>query len=82
MRPSRSPTSTATVGPTSFRISSAATFYGATATVLLNEGGHFTAVAGSTLGTFEGLYEFVHERDGRLDLFTINPSFNGIPEGD
>jgi FG-GAP-like repeat len=57
-------------------------FYGATATVLLNEGGHFTAVPGSTLGTFEGLYEFVHERDGRLDLFTINPSFNGIPEGD
>lgn len=57
-------------------------FYGATATVLLNEGGHFTAVPGSRLGTFEGLYEFVHERDGRLDLFTINPSFNGVPEGD
>jgi hypothetical protein len=56
--------------------------YGATATVLVNAGDHFSPVSGSTLGTHEGLYEFVHERDGRLDLFTINPSFNGVPEGD
>ena len=56
--------------------------YDNTAPIYINEGDHFTVVPPERTGTYQGLYALVRETDGRLDIFTTDPSFNGVPEAD